>query len=777
MRYSGVVQARFRQLSLAVLFAACGCGSGTSGNEADPAAEKSASEDVDPLPAWSVPARAANGPLEDRLVDAELRRDPDDPAIQEALDSNPRELRRGALALARIGGPIALRRLAALLEDEAAASAWGTLALLDPPRDVPGAPPEPRGAWAELEDALWLRYALAGDDQAARARALLLGIARIGGERSVERLAADLARPPVGAGHQRYADAMSALAILCARGHPLTESARDVVAQGLGVPEPSGRRAAIYALGRCARPSAEVLALANEREVIVERLVPRLEQGGDEELRLAWKAFAALGELPEEIPAPVLSDQPPDWKTEVEAARALAATAAGRRIALERVSHLDLSRFSGPRLHVLIELLRGLRGSAANDDDLAARLPGLRESIQSATQSAEPHQRHALAVAGCEIELLASIKAGSLDALLSCDDDVDTLPTTYAESLAVEALLHMGSAMTREQRVERLLRRAEDERPPVAAPALAALAEVDDPRANTVLRKALDRPDVSITSAAASAIAARSVDASKRDPEAVPVLVRTVRRLSNHDAVEARIAAIEALGSLGRDAKAGVDPSAAETPAAAPPDPWLADVVLPLHADPSVAVRRAARDALLDHASLLQRFDAQVATAGGEFGPELAAARKRLRERAVHGLRFSTTAGAFVLDFRGALAPINQANLTELASEGYFDGLRWHRVVPDFVVQGGDPRGDGYGGPGHLVPCEWSTLRYERGTVGIALAGKDTGGSQLFVTHSRQPHLDARYTIVGRVTEGMEVVDRLMPADRILEVTLVTGGR
>ena len=114
------------------------------------------------------------------------------------------------------------------------------------------------------------------------------------------------------------------------------------------------------------------------------------------------------------------------------------------------------------------------------------------------------------------------------------------------------------------------------------------------------------------------------------------------------------------------------------------------------------------------------------------------------------GLRVHTEKGVIEIDFAGAPAPVGQHALAALAERGYFDGLRWHRVVPDFVIQGGDPRGDGYGGPGFTLPCEWSNLAYERGTVGIALAGKDTGGSQIFITQSRQPHLDGRYTIFDR---------------------------
>jgi cyclophilin family peptidyl-prolyl cis-trans isomerase len=133
-----------------------------------------------------------------------------------------------------------------------------------------------------------------------------------------------------------------------------------------------------------------------------------------------------------------------------------------------------------------------------------------------------------------------------------------------------------------------------------------------------------------------------------------------------------------------------------------------------------------------------------------------------------------TTAGAIVVDFRQAPAPLMQSVIAELVRDDFYDGLTVHRVVPGFVVQGGDPHGDGYGGPGFIVPCERSSLRYERGTVGIALAGKDTGGSQLFVTQTRQPHLDARYTVVGNVVDGMDVVDRLLPHDSIESIELWT---
>jgi cyclophilin family peptidyl-prolyl cis-trans isomerase len=89
-------------------------------------------------------------------------------------------------------------------------------------------------------------------------------------------------------------------------------------------------------------------------------------------------------------------------------------------------------------------------------------------------------------------------------------------------------------------------------------------------------------------------------------------------------------------------------------------------------------------------------------------------------------------------------------------------------VVPDFVVQGGDPRGDGDGGPGWALPDEHSPLRFLRGTLGIATSGPETGGSQFFLCHSPQPHLDGRYTIAGQLRSGDEVLDALQPGDTIL---------
>ena len=126
-----------------------------------------------------------------------------------------------------------------------------------------------------------------------------------------------------------------------------------------------------------------------------------------------------------------------------------------------------------------------------------------------------------------------------------------------------------------------------------------------------------------------------------------------------------------------------------------------------------------------------------------------------------------TELGEISVRLFAADAPITVDALLQLADRHYFDGGNWHRVVPNFVIQDGDPRGDGWGGPGFSLRDENSRLRYGRGTVGMALSGSDTGGSQFFITHSPQPHLEGTYAVVGQVDQGMDVVDRVTLGDRI----------
>jgi cyclophilin family peptidyl-prolyl cis-trans isomerase/HEAT repeat protein len=134
-----------------------------------------------------------------------------------------------------------------------------------------------------------------------------------------------------------------------------------------------------------------------------------------------------------------------------------------------------------------------------------------------------------------------------------------------------------------------------------------------------------------------------------------------------------------------------------------------------------------------------------------------------------------TSKGEIELELAVVDAPLTSENFVSLARKGFFDNAPIHRVVPDFVMQDGDPRGDGEGGPGYTIRDEINQRPYLRGTVGMALDWQDTGGSQFFITHSPQPHLDGRYTVFGRVVNGMDVVDRIVASDVIRRVRVWDG--
>ena len=136
-------------------------------------------------------------------------------------------------------------------------------------------------------------------------------------------------------------------------------------------------------------------------------------------------------------------------------------------------------------------------------------------------------------------------------------------------------------------------------------------------------------------------------------------------------------------------------------------------------------------------------------------------------------VRIRTDRGEIIAELYKNYAPFTVMSFVKLARKGFYNGLTFHRIVPNFVVQGGDPRGDGWGGPGYSIRSEFAPLTYETGTLGIASAGKDTEGSQFFITQSPQPHLDGRYTIFGKILSGMDVVNSLQLDDHIINITVL----
>ncbi|MBI3946612.1 MAG: peptidylprolyl isomerase [Armatimonadetes bacterium] len=133
-----------------------------------------------------------------------------------------------------------------------------------------------------------------------------------------------------------------------------------------------------------------------------------------------------------------------------------------------------------------------------------------------------------------------------------------------------------------------------------------------------------------------------------------------------------------------------------------------------------------------------------------------------------------TTRGAIELELRPEHAPKTVNNFVFLARKGFYDGTTFHRVIPNFMVQGGDPTGTGRGGPGYRFEDETrgNPLIHETGVISMANAGPDTNGSQFFITHSPQPHLNGKHTVFGKVTSGLEVVNAIRQGDHIRKVTI-----
>ncbi|GAB4377610.1 MAG: hypothetical protein Kow0042_25610 [Calditrichia bacterium] len=145
-----------------------------------------------------------------------------------------------------------------------------------------------------------------------------------------------------------------------------------------------------------------------------------------------------------------------------------------------------------------------------------------------------------------------------------------------------------------------------------------------------------------------------------------------------------------------------------------------------------------------------------------------------LPEKSTPRVRFTTSKGEFILELYPDKAPVTVANFVQLVQSGFYNGIYFHRVVPSFVIQCGDPDGTGWGGPGYTIPCEYNDIFYDRGVVGMAHAGKDTGGSQFFITHTPQPHLNGRHTAFGKVVKGMDTVDQIEIFDQIIKAELIS---
>ncbi len=136
-----------------------------------------------------------------------------------------------------------------------------------------------------------------------------------------------------------------------------------------------------------------------------------------------------------------------------------------------------------------------------------------------------------------------------------------------------------------------------------------------------------------------------------------------------------------------------------------------------------------------------------------------------------------TTCGTIEIELAPQYAPNTVNNFVFLIKEGFYDGLTFHRVIANFMIQGGDPTGSGRGGPGYKFGDEFkgNPLKHERGVLSMANAGPNTNGSQFFITHAPQPHLDGRHTVFGKVIQGLDVVDVIQQGDKLMKVTVRDG--
>lgn len=425
----------------------------------------------------------------------------------------------------------------------------------------------------------------------------------------------------------------------------------------------------------------------------------------------------------------------PDYRVAVEATRSLAKLAgrcksaacpalgalSGLSFRVERLVRGDTAGGAQP---VLALAQAGLPATGK------ALLVNLRQQLGAAATVSDQRVRRDAANLDCRLAAAIDRITGSLSEVMSCGSGLIDEPRRLSLGLRELATLPAKDPNKRAAEVGSFVFHAD---PRVKLAAIELLGETPSPASMEKVRTQLVSSD-HVLAAAAAAAAAKLGDKS-----AIP----QIRTLAQKAVTQVDVAPViaDALATL--DAKE----------AAPDLELWLGS------SNPTI--RSSAADALT-------RLKGQPVTANRVERPVDTVKPPPLPKDAA--LVFTTEKGEFEVKLYGDDAPYTATSIYTLAKRGFYRGLTFHRVVPDFVVQGGDPRGDGEGGPGYSIRCEVNHKPYRRGVVGMALSGKDTGGSQFFVTAAPQPHLDGRYTAFGEVVKGQEVVDSLLEGDAIVEV-------
>ncbi len=485
-------------------------------------------------------------------------------------------------------------------------------------------------------------------------------------------------------------------------------------------PDPSGRRWAIYSLARIGHPSSLPLLMraTDDADVFVRKVAVRsltaayVNDAGGEPASVAARLRRFLDDIAPEV--------------RIAAVRALATFADLSWLPSAiggRVTDLD------PR--VRLEALAALATL-----ETASVAPLLRDL---ANEVADPYRRYVL-------RGLARVEPSYVLAL--------TTPLirsrSWQERAAAAEVLAVVGGDTASRALESLARDADGR---VVAQAAAALALVDTARARELAPRLLEHRDPVVRTFAAKAMAA-----SPRRSDVTP-LVNAYEVALRDSIPDARLAVIEALGSIARTGVAGrvavEDELFRRFPSC---DDYL--------------VRRAAASMIPGSTSRWGPVTPIETTR--QVGDYRDIARRLLlptqRGERPPRVLVETDRGAFVVELFAADAPIAVSTVLRLTEQRFYDGQLFHRVVADFVAQTGDPRGDGWGGAGFSLRDELGRQLFEAGTLGLALFGPNTGGSQFFVTLSEQPHLEGTYPAIGRVTEGLEVLSRVIEGDRVRSV-------
>jgi cyclophilin family peptidyl-prolyl cis-trans isomerase/HEAT repeat protein len=643
-----------------------------------------------------------------------------DPAVfRDALAGpDPAVRRQAALAAGRIGDPAAVDLLVPVLSDTTPvvrAAAAFALGLLKDGRALPALLQVVRAAAPSEQGPAQL--------EAVTAIAKIGATGGTGGDEGARALVEILATASPGAATPPVVAAGLLEAWRLGRRAPVAELSRFA-----DDPATATRWRALYSLGRLRAPqgAARLVAALGDPEPSVRAVAARgVTKALLDSARLVPRA--ALDRL-----RPLVED--PDRQVRINALRALASFRDSTLAAAvaPRVADADIG------VAVQAETTLGVLAGAAAVQTLGARV---------ATGVFALRRQAVIALAQAD-----SAAGTSAAAALLGDAD------WRWRSVAAEAF---GAARAR----DRLERQLDDPDGRVVAQALQTLQRIVPPadsgggggaggaglRARA--RRLLTHADPAVRSVAADLLGRAP------DPEDVDLLVAAYRRAEGDPFNDARLSAVAALGAIAGAGPTGRLRVATRFVGAVPrPDDYL--------------VRRLAADTLPD---AREAWGPPLPVVTGRTAADYRDVARRWLAPVLTGqpdprVTIETDRGTLIVELLPAEAPLTVAAFLGLVERRFFDGTRWHRVVPNFVVQDGDPRGDGWGGPGFVLRDEVNPVRYEVGTMGMALSGPDTGGSQYFITHSPQPHLDGIYTVFGRVVSGAAVLDGIAQGDRIRSI-------